>query len=379
MFASRAQAGPLNPPAGPITSTGKTLTDVEPRTALSATNTPGDATSVFRITQPGSYYLTGNVLGASGKSGIVIEASNVTLDLNGFSVIGVAGADRGIVTVGVIDNHTIRNGTVADWPNAGIEMTFGSNVNRCRIEDIIAANNGGNGIGASNSAILTRCISQGNGGNGFIMPFTAVVSDCLSRQNVGSGFSFGNACTVTNCSARDNDLGGFAGGSACSLIGCSARGNGGIGFSISTNSVATQCTATNNGSIGFLMGFRGQITQCGSSGNGSHGIQTATECSVRDCNCAANGAGSGGAGVRVAGGDCLVEACLCVGNDIGVQVTSPGSFLARNRCSGNTTHNWYIVAGTICLVVNAATSGAFTGNAGGTAPGSTDPNANFTF
>ena len=45
-------AGPLDPPAGPITATYKTLAEVEPRTAINATHTPGDADSIFKITQP---------------------------------------------------------------------------------------------------------------------------------------------------------------------------------------------------------------------------------------------------------------------------------------------------------------------------------------
>src|SRR2546423_12808745 len=50
-------AGPLDPPAGPVTSSNKTLGEVEPRTPVNATNTPGDGISLFKITQPGSYYL----------------------------------------------------------------------------------------------------------------------------------------------------------------------------------------------------------------------------------------------------------------------------------------------------------------------------------
>jgi hypothetical protein len=116
--AGRAKAGPLDPPAGPITSTGKTLTEVEPRTAITATNTPGDADSVFKITQPGSYYLTGNVTGEVGKHGIEIVVSGVTLDLNGFDLAGVPGMgdfDGILITAPSITNTSVRNGSVRDW------------------------------------------------------------------------------------------------------------------------------------------------------------------------------------------------------------------------------------------------------------------------
>ncbi|RMD64345.1 MAG: hypothetical protein D6824_04110, partial [Planctomycetota bacterium] len=94
---AQALAGPLNPPAGPIAPTHKTLTEVEPRIAVSADNTPGDADSVFKITQSGSYYLLGDVVGERLKFGIEITAPNVTLDLNGFTLQGVVGSFSGVV------------------------------------------------------------------------------------------------------------------------------------------------------------------------------------------------------------------------------------------------------------------------------------------
>jgi hypothetical protein len=70
-------AGPLNPPAGPVAPTP----GPEPRIAINSTNTPGDADSTFRIAQPGSYYLTGNVSGQNARIGIEIATGGVTLDL----------------------------------------------------------------------------------------------------------------------------------------------------------------------------------------------------------------------------------------------------------------------------------------------------------
>ena len=61
----------------------KTLDQVEARTIINAANTPGDANNTFIISQAGSYYLTGNITGESGKNGISIQAEDVTLDLNG--------------------------------------------------------------------------------------------------------------------------------------------------------------------------------------------------------------------------------------------------------------------------------------------------------
>src|ERR1051326_7927174 len=109
---SAALAGPLNPPGGPVSSSYKTLSEVEPRIAINATNTPGDSTCTYLITQPGSYYLTGNVTGASARSGIKIAASDVTLDLNGFTLTGVSGSYVAIGVVGAPANVTVMHGVV---------------------------------------------------------------------------------------------------------------------------------------------------------------------------------------------------------------------------------------------------------------------------
>jgi hypothetical protein len=72
-----AQAGPLNPPPGPITGTGKTLTEVDPRIVINEINTPGDANSVFRITRPGCDDLTVNAYGEIGMCGVAIRSGSV--------------------------------------------------------------------------------------------------------------------------------------------------------------------------------------------------------------------------------------------------------------------------------------------------------------
>jgi hypothetical protein len=72
---------------------------------------------------PGSYYLTTNLTatGVAGQHGITISADHVTLDLNGFSLIGVAGSGDGIRVPAarlnlVIYNGTVRNsGEVMEW------------------------------------------------------------------------------------------------------------------------------------------------------------------------------------------------------------------------------------------------------------------------
>src|ERR1019366_1029898 len=79
--------GSLTPP-GPPAPMMKTLQQVEPRTDV--LTLPSGSSGQYDISQPGSYYLTTNIIGISNAYlvGIVITAHNVTLDLNGFTMFG---------------------------------------------------------------------------------------------------------------------------------------------------------------------------------------------------------------------------------------------------------------------------------------------------
>ena len=133
----------------------KTLDQVEARIIVNATNCPGNASNSFIISQPGSYYLTGNITGESGKFGINITLPGVTLDLNGFDVIGVSGAANGIFSTQ--PSVTVRNGTVRDWPGVGVILTGANGA----VEKVKASGNG-QGIAAAN-AIVDHCSVTGNG------------------------------------------------------------------------------------------------------------------------------------------------------------------------------------------------------------------------
>src|SRR4051812_8998727 len=71
--------GSLTPPGAPA-PLFKTLQQVEPRTPISSIP--------INITNSGSYYLTVNLTQTNNAAGITISASDVTIDLNGFALIG---------------------------------------------------------------------------------------------------------------------------------------------------------------------------------------------------------------------------------------------------------------------------------------------------
>jgi len=372
-----ASAGPLNPPAGPITSTGKTLTEVEPRTAINAANTRGDANSTFRITQPGSYYLVGNLAGENAKHGIEVAASGVTIDLNGFALLGVPGSLSAIATDGPRSDIAIRNGSISGWGGAGINLTAGGTCPNSIIEHIIARSNGDAGIQTGARAAVRRCIADLNGGDGITCGQDSSIADCTAVTNTGNGIRALSGSVIDTCVATGNTMTGILTGVGCTIAGCAARSNGDGGIFTSQCCALSACSATSNTGGGIIVTIGCSVVHCTAQLNTGDGISASDDCTIRACTCDGNG-GTTGAGIRATGSDNLIEGNNCTDNGRGIVGGGTGNFIARNVCSGNTT-NWEITANNICLVVQAAPSGAFSGNSGGVSPGSTDPNANFTY
>ncbi len=162
--------GTLTPPGAPA-PTMKTLTQVEPRIAVQTL--AGDATSQFLITQPGSYYLTGNINGVSGMAAIAINADHVTLNLGGHALIGVAGATRGVEIRGSRKQIAVRHGSIDAFDTGGINTT-GSTTN-ARIENIsVTGIVNGTGIDITGEGTRVRdCDLTSIGGSGISVSSTS--------------------------------------------------------------------------------------------------------------------------------------------------------------------------------------------------------------
>jgi hypothetical protein len=341
MAGERLYAGPLAPPAGPIASTNKTLTEVEPRIALNATHTPGDADSLLKITAPGSYYLTGNITGAVGKHGIEIGsgASGVTIDLNGFDLAGVPGSLDGVAApINNIRGVTIVNGTIRNWGGDGIDLASFATFN-IRVEGVTTSGNGGFGIYVYLNASVINCCASFNSSYGIYANDGCAVSDCTVSHNGSYGIYAGLGCTVSNCTSQYNTGSGIRTVDGCVVVDCVARGN------------------TEHG----IVAFEGNI--------------------IRNNACQSNGVTAVGAGILVDGADNRIEDNNCTLADRGINVTSAGNVIIRNACAGNTT-DWVIVANNIYGPIidrRAPASAAVSGFSAASTLGSTEPSANFSY
>ncbi len=383
LFASAAMltGGPLDPPAGPVASTYKTLAEVEPRMPISATNTPGDSNSSFRITQSGSYYLTGNFTGVSGRHAIEIAASNVTIDLMGFALIGVAGSLDGITTDGTRNHLTIRNGVVRGWGSDGINLTTGGEGRNSNFEGVDASWNTANGIHATSSAVVRACSAFNNGLDGIYAPSDPAITACTARLNGADGIRGGAGAAISDCTAIYNGGRGISVGHYGSIINSTASSNTEPGFHTGSGSSLLNCSAMFGESAGIAVSSGCTVTRCSAHSNLTYGITMEAGCSVIGNTCRTNGelgTGDGGVGIRATGTDNRIEGNTCIGNGIGFNVTTGGNFIARNVASGSTT-NWVVVAGNVILVVQAADADIVVGNTGGVSPGSSNPNANYTY
>lgn len=229
--------GALTPPAGAPAPVMKSLDQIEARTPVNTL--AGDATASHIITLPGSYYLTSAINGNSGKTGIRIEADNVTLDLNGYTLEAVGGSLVGIQINLSAGQVNIRNGQLRFWPNGGIISTQAVN---CQIENIAVRSVGGPGIQVAGASTIRRAQVNGAVGCG-ISAIGGIVSDSCVEN-------------VTATQAGVYVYGIYA--EVGSVFGCNVKGitgNGGWATGIGTG-IAKDCsvdyvTNPSGGAAGF--------------------------------------------------------------------------------------------------------------------------------
>src|SRR5688572_10438880 len=231
-------------PSGPPAPSMKTLAQIEPRTPIPSLP--------FTINQSGSYYVTTNLTGLSGQSGIIVQARNVTIDLNGFELVGVAGASSGIFAAPLLTNLVVRNGTVRNWPVHGVGA---ASVAQGRYEGLRLLHNASSGISAGAGSIITdcnfernataasadslqtgtgssirNCVVRTSGGDGIRVGYGSSVVDCVVEESGGNGVFTDEACTVRGCTITLSGIAGIDAGAGNTVEGCSSAYNNDAGI-----------------------------------------------------------------------------------------------------------------------------------------------------
>lgn len=199
MVATRAQGGPLDPPAPP----GSTSSVRLPGTLIGPPVSP--ATYPIVISTPGHFYLTANLAVPPDMTGIRISASDVTLDLGGFTISGSGtGAASGVTTFGSTSRVTITNGVVRGFPGTGISTLSSTHA---VIEDVTTtANNFG--IRAGSDTIIRDCITSLNTDGGILVSGSNTrIENCVVTANAFIGLSLqnGGALVVQDSTIAGNN------------------------------------------------------------------------------------------------------------------------------------------------------------------------------
>jgi len=308
----------------------KSLSQIEPRTPVDAINTPGDASAQYIITQPGSYYLTGNITVATAKDGIDIFGNDVTLDLNGFEMTGADDSD------GIVVNSTnvvVRNGTLRNW-SAGV------------VDNINSA------------CVLERVRVYGCVNSGFEFYDHCTFTGCVGTANGYAGIEFGNDCVVTGCLVSSNGT-GIIGGWGCVLSDSQAIANSSFGFDLQDNFNISKCAADFN-SAGFNLGNNGRIRDCMAYTNSGSGFVMLSGSSIRECTASGNSV----SGIVVEGGDSVVTDNHCSANlTDGIGTIGTGNRIENNQTRNNGAYGIISNGGAGAdVVVRNTSSGNGTGN-----------------
>lgn len=359
-------AGPLDPPPGPVADTSlpgatnpplKTLGQIEPRTAIQSL--AGNATALYVITQSGSYYLTGNIAGSSGKHGILIAADHVSIDLCGFTIAGVSGAGDGISTAAYYKNIHIRNGAVRNWPGNGVNAQGDNSI----LEDLRVSNCSLAGVytGTSLGTIVRGCVVQDCAGGGVSTGVGSIVERCAIlytlTSGTGAGITVADGSIVRDCTVRQVRGTGILAGGDCQVSGCMVSRGNADGVNIGQRSTIRQCTIV------------------GHTGNGV--VVNGVACAVLDNTLDSNAAGSTTSGGIISTQNSgRIENNTLVNNGQGLRITGIGNFIARNTARGNLTNFTIGSSNAYGPVVNVALQGNIGNNPDGNA---IHPWANFSY
>jgi len=228
----------------------------------------------YLITTPGSYRLTANMLAPAPSSAIVIGASNVTLDLNGFTVAqsglvppcspdittGYGSTCSAVAGNALISatgrNITIKNGTVSNGSSAGIVLnpiSPGAAMG-ARFEDLNVTGNRGDGISATGEGNrYLRVNALYNSGIGIEAGTYAQLEDVSANWNDGNGVLAGSFGMSSRVITRANGATGFFGAGVLDHLLTSANNSSGLIFNGVVRNAASQSNGISDAVTGVLL------------------------------------------------------------------------------------------------------------------------------
>src|SRR5262249_29927649 len=129
-----------------------------------------------------------NLTGIAGTNGITVTADDVTIDLNGFTLIGAPGfaSLNGIQVPGTVLNLAVRNGTIRNWGGQGVNAL---NAGYSQFTELYFSGNISNGVSVGGASTVWHCKASGNTGIGISANNSCLVKDCITQANGVGGIS----------------------------------------------------------------------------------------------------------------------------------------------------------------------------------------------
>lgn len=361
-IARSVRAGPLDPPNGPVAPTGKTVQQIydkiartdaglaEPR--IPVQSLPGSATALYVISQPGSYYLTGNIQGVAGKNAIEVAADRVSIDLGGHTIQGGATTAGGIRVISAGGGVRRQGLTVIDGEVVGCDI--GVDAHDCEqilLSRVRSLQNRGKGIWVAANSRIVECIANGNSDTGI---------ECSDHDHL-----------IESCIADNNSANGILGNYTGNIISrCTCRSNGGRGIGVAYESLIQDCIVSFNGGSGVYAGAAAIVSRCSGAFNGSgveaNGENIVSGCTFSQCS---NGILVQGSGTRNRIEDNHLVRC-----GTGIAVAGNGNMVIRNAVTGATTAYAIAAGNSFGPIVNVAGVGDIT-----SVPNANHPWANFSY
>jgi hypothetical protein len=155
---------------------------------------PIDGCGVLSAQDQSSYVLVQSIYSQTFNC-LTIESSNITIDMNGFSLHGF-GDGTGILAPVPVEGVKIRNGFVRNFA-VGISLGGTGNV----VENMHVTNNTDTGMILGASSIVDHVVAQANNKNGIVTTAAATIKNSTLRANGNNpssvGLSVGPGSTVT--------------------------------------------------------------------------------------------------------------------------------------------------------------------------------------
>jgi parallel beta-helix repeat protein len=314
----------------------------------------------YTISASGTYYLTGDLTATS--TGIIVEASNVTIDLMGQQLIGSDSGDSYGIYMNGCRNVKVRNGTVRNFGSHGVYEASGSSGKGHSLNGVQVMSNGGKGIFLRGSSHLVQdCTAAKNSSDGIDVEYGGTLIGNTAYENQGTGIRAGGGCELTGNVAEDNQGSGIYTSASCMVISNTVSHNQGSGIHTGWGCTVTGNTSDGNQGNGIYAGSNSTITENTVDDNLQTGIYGESGCTVGSNEAHRNNRSKGGdhAGIRVftdcmvrgnkadynkqnnilvAGSGNSVEGNVVSNSTNGIYFKVVGNSYANNRASGNTTN-----------------------------------------